>query len=664
MLKNLFRTHPKPMWAGIALVGVVLGVVILVSLFDWNSLRPALGRLITAKTGRPASIDGDLKVQLWSWNPTAEINGLRLKNPKWADRELMFAAKRITVSVSLGQLLRGRIVLPQVALLDPIVDLERNAEGHASWELGTATGTPKHDARPMKLPAVRRLIIEGGKVRVVDAIRKLAFIGSLVAPDESGKQDASAFQIRSSGSLNDKPFRLEANGGSLLALEPNKPYTFSAHLTAGDIDLESHITVRKPFDLSALDVTFAVSGDDFADVYYLTGLALPNSPKYRIAGTMQVDGTQFSIQDLKGSFGSSDLEGQVEVQTAGTRPKLTAKLSSSKLNIADLAPTMGTQVPKIASAKPRENAKPPPESMDEAAPDNGRLLPDADLQVNRVRGMDADVTYRAAAVTAPIVPMKEVRLHLILADGVLTLDPLSFVLDRGQFSGSVQIDARTDTPASNVDMRIEDVELSGFKSAAMTQPPLQGTMLGRLKLHGSGSSVHKFAANSEGAMSLVIPHGQMSKVIAELTGINALNALGVLLSKDEAYTEIRCGIVDFKDERGSLNTTTVFVDTSKVLITGRGKIKLDSEAIDMSLQGDPKKLRFLRLRSPIELRGTLENPKVGIDAEKLAVQGGVAAALATLLTPVAAAIAFIDPGLAKNKDCSDVMSLAKAGVEN
>ena len=123
MLMDCFRTHAKTKWAGIILLSLVLVVVIFLSFFNWNLLRPALGRVITAKTGRSASIDGDLKVHLWSWNPTAEVNGLRLKNPKWADNDLMFGAKRITISVSLGRLLRGQTVLPQVDLLEPTVNL-------------------------------------------------------------------------------------------------------------------------------------------------------------------------------------------------------------------------------------------------------------------------------------------------------------------------------------------------------------------------------------------------------------------------------------------------------------------------------------------------------------------------------------------------------------
>jgi hypothetical protein len=56
------------------------------------------------------------------------------------------------------------------------------------------------------------------------------------------------------------------------------------------------------------------------------------------------------------------------------------------------------------------------------------------------------------------------------------------------------------------------------------------------------------------------------------------------------------------------------------------------------------------------------HPTVGINVGKFAAQAGAAAALGTLLTPVAAALAFVDPGLAKNKDCSTVLEQAHAGV--
>src|SRR5260221_5017456 len=89
-------------------------------------------------------------------------------------------------------------------------------------------------------------------------------------------------------------------------------------------------------------------------------------------------------------------------------------------------------------------------------------------------------------------------------------------------------------------MRIDGIDLGQFKSATMKQAPLEGTMLGRFKIHGTGSSVHKFASSSDSSMSVVIPHGQISDVIAELTGINVLRGLGLILAKGRSQTEIRC----------------------------------------------------------------------------------------------------------------------------
>jgi uncharacterized protein involved in outer membrane biogenesis len=672
----VFDTHPRLKWAGVIVLGLILIVIIAVALFDWNSLRPFVEREITAETGRPAHIDGDLKVHVWSWTPTAQVNGIRLENPGWADRKLMFGAKRITVSVSLAHLLRGQIVMPQIDVLDPEINLERDAKGRASWALGTKEGKPSKDKTPVKIPTIQRLVIENGKLRVVDQIRKLTFSGSLVAAEQAGKQDEAAFKVHCTGTLNDKPFTLEANGGPLLNLEPHKPYTFDTHLTASDIDLQTHVTVPKPFDLRTLDVEFVVSGNDLADVFYLTGLALPNTPKYRLGATVHLSGTKFDIADLKGRLGTSDLSGSGEVQIAGARPKLTAKLTSDNLNIVDLAPTLGQNAPKASSLAASPTAGRPAKAKKQAAAavdadaaslnaplNQGHLLPDADLQVDRVRGMDADVTYTAAAVTAPKVPMQKVHFHVVLDAGLLTIDPLSFVLDQGTFSGKVRIDARQDIPNTAIDMHIEDVNLGQFKSATMKQAPLEGTLVGRFAFHGAGASVHKLAASSNGAVSVVIPHGQITEAFAELTGINVISGLGLLLAKDQKQAEIRCGIMDFKDQNGRLNTTTVYVDTTTVLITGRGDIDLNSEDLDLALQGDPKKFRFGRLRTPIDLHGTLLHPAVGVNAGKLAEQGAVAAALGVFLTPVASALAFVDPGLAKSKDCSSVFSQAEAGVQ-
>ena len=673
-MMTFFRAHRKAAWAIALGVGLLAAAFLLLAFVDGNMLKPVVARAIAVRTGRHVTIAGNLKLHLLSWTPSAEIDGLSLTNPSWAEKPLMFEAKQVALSVSLGRLLRAQIVIPQIKLVHPVINLERDAQGRASWNWQSGVGAPKSNRGPAKIPTIRRLLIQDGKLQVVDQIRKLRFGGSLVADEESGKADSSAFKVQAKGTLNAKPFSLEANGGPLLNLAPERPYSFAMHVTAADIKLDTHVTVVKPFDLRVLDVEFIVSGKDLADLYYLTGLALPNTANYRLAASVHVSDMTFRAENLTGRVGSSDVEGNVLVETSGARPKVKGKLTSHLLNLIDLVPSLGQPAeaadtlsgPKV----PTNNKafKTSIEGLNHPVPDSALntaelVLPDADLQVERVRGMDADVTYEAVAVRSPKLHMNKVDFHVLLNKGILTLEPLHFVLDQGTFSGRVRIDAQSDVPEATVDMRIVDVDLGQFKTAKMAEPPLSGALLGRLRVQGRGSSIHKFVSTADGAISVIIPQGEINEAMAELTGIDLTKGLGLLLTQQKTQTAIRCSVIDFQAQDGTLNAKNLFVDTTDVLITGRGSIHLSNEQLDLEIQGKPKKLRFTRIRAPITVKGTMAHPVIGVEAGKLVKQGAAAAAL-SLLTPVAAIIAFVDPGLAKNKDCAASLSSVSQTLPN
>jgi uncharacterized protein involved in outer membrane biogenesis len=652
---QFFREHKILQWFVVGIITLLLLVVLTATFFDWNWARGPIGRLIATKTGRSASIDGNLKVHLWSWSPTVDIEGLHIGNPPWATQPLMFGAQTISVTVSLGRLLRGQIVLPRVEILAPLVNLERDKTGRASWEFSSPAGTPSAKAgKPAQLPTVRLLVIRDGKLNVEDHVKKMTLNGSITAGKEAGTQKNSAFELRLTGTLNAKPLKVEFNGGPLVNLNPDTPYDFNVSIVASAMHVSGVVSITKPFDLSQFTAKLHLSGEDLADAYYLTGLALPNTPKYDIAGDVQRTDALFQINGLRGRIGASDIEGSLGVDTSRKRLAVKAKLTSKTLNFKDLAPSLGAQAAPVADMKTNTHSV---AAIRKSKPDkNAKLLPDADLQLNRVRGMDADVTYHAESVTAPKLPMKEMSVHILLNEGDLKIAPLSVVFDQGAVVGTVEIDARQDNPETSIDMHVDHVELSQFKAAKAADAPLSGTLRGRLHVHGFGSSVHKFASTADGGLGVAIPHGQISDVLAELTGVNVLKGLGLLFSNTNTKTEIRCGVIDFEATKGNLQSKTLFVDTTNVLITGRGSIQLSSEDINFSLQGDPKHLRLVRLRAPISVTGTLANPAFGIKPEKLALQTGAAVALGLLLTPVASVLAFIDPGLAKDENCEAMLA--------
>jgi hypothetical protein len=168
-------------------------------------------------------------------------------------------------------------------------------------------------------------------------------------------------------------------------------------------------------------------------------------------------------------------------------------------------------------------------------------------------------------------------------------------------------------------------------------------------------------ADADGRIIAILPHGEVRAAFAELTGINVARGVGLLLKGDEERADIRCGVAQFGVKDGIAHAQNVVFDTENVRITGSGEIRLGPEELDLSIKGQPKKLRLARVRTPIEINGHLRKPSIGVDTGKTLKQGAIATALGAVLTPFAAVLAFVDPGLARDENCAALLHTAQNG---
>jgi uncharacterized protein involved in outer membrane biogenesis len=269
------------------------------------------------------------------------------------------------------------------------------------------------------------------------------------------------------------------------------------------------------------------------------------------------------------------------------------------------------------------------------------------------------VRFRAQSIQTKAIPLKEVAMDIKLDQGVLSLAPFAFELPQGKLTGTAHIDARGDKPRTRLELRAQSIQLNQLKGKKPgATAPLGGALQARALFEGTGDSIHDFMADSNGRVTLVLPHGEVRAAFAELTGINVARGIGLLLKGDDERAEIRCGVAQFAVERGTMHAQNIVFDTQDVRITGEGQIRLGPEELDLAIKGEPKKLRLARLRTPVEINGHLLKPAIGIDTGKTLKQGAIAGALA-VLTPIAAAIAFIDPGLEKDENCATLLAEAK-----
>ena len=108
--------------------------------------------------------------------------------------------------------------------------------------------------------------------------------------------------------------------------------------------------------------------------------------------------------------------------------------------------------------------------------------------------------------------------------------------------------------------------------------------------------------------------------------MDVIKGLGLLFSKTQATTPIRCGVVHFTGRGGVLSADRLIVDTGPVLIDGGGVINLDTETLGFTVKGHPKKFQLVRLMAPITISGPILSPKVSVKKGGMIAQGGAALA--------------------------------------
>jgi len=437
-------------------------------------------------------------------------------------------------------------------------------------------------------------------------------------------------------------------------VDKTRPYRFDAHVRAGPTTVAMIGAIAHPFDFNALSGNVVLHGQDVADLSRITGLALPMTPPYALAAGFSRVQADYAFRKVHGRIGDSDLAGALSVDDSSGRSFLTADLTSRRLRLADLAPAFGA-----APRNPAGHTVSPAEKVIAARlRAEHRLLPDTALDVKRVRGMDARVTYKAQSVTAGTLPIRALAITLRLDHGVLTLDPLAMSLPQGDLTGRIRIDARSNTPLTSMDVSVANARLETLVRGRGGPAPLQGGLFARARLAGAGTSVRAAAADASGQLSIVIPGGEIRQALAELMGIDATKGLFLLLSKSQQQTPIRCGVADFQATNGILTVRRIVFDTGVVLVTGAGDIDMRDETFNLRLSGKPKKFRLVRIGAPITLKGSWETPKFGVDVGKAVGQLAISGLLGAFVSPIAVILPFVSPGLAHNADCAALTASA------
>jgi len=623
--------RPLLRWS-IAAVALLIAAIAVLALMDLNWLRGPISRKVTESTGRAFAIEGRLGLR-WAWPPRIRAESVRFANPDWASERQMFTVGTAEVSIDLLRALRGRLYFPEVRLNRPAVFLEQSPDGRKSWLLDREQRDEGSGA------GIGRLLVDEGEIGY-DASAQRTHIRAAV----STQQDGARISFSAKGAFNGSALSATGQGGGVLSLrDEHEPYALTVDATLGRTAAHADGTVTGLTTFSAADLDVSLQGPSLDALYPIIGVALPTTPAYGTRGHLEHRGKDWRYRDFSAHVGASDVAGNLEIDLAGSRPKLKADVDAKLLDISDLGPLVGASRGGDAAARGRKR-------------DPSHVLPDVPFDSQKWNTTDADVVLRAKTLRkAKELPLEHFEVHLSLIGGKLVLDPLQFGVAGGKLSARVGLDGTKKPILADVSMSVRGLQLDRLLPTVKMSKANVGRIDGLVELKGQGDSVAGMLASSNGKTSLIVDGGEISHMMMELVEIDLWRMLKLKLQGD-APVPLRCAVADLAVKQGVASINTLVLDTEDTTVTGSGSVDLAHERIDLTLL--PMPASPVSLRSPIYVRGPLGKPSVGPDKTSIALRGAGALALGAL-NPLLAIAPLVQSGPGVDSPCGQLIREAE-----
>ena len=648
-----------PVWTG-----VLVALVMLVLLFDWNWFRHPLERYISDKTQRTFTIS-DLDVKLgWKLTPTIRMKDVHFANAKWSKNgDVMARAEAVEFSVSLRDL-PDKILVPRVALTKPDLLFERMADDRKNWVL-----SDPGDKSPSKL-RVSTLSVDQGRLRYFDHGQPFD-IDVLASTFDPAKQeqvkDATvapvnnqySTQYKFSGKYQGAAYSGNALTGEVLSFQESEvPFPVKGNLVAGTTRVSVQGTIADAANISGIDTQLRIEGQTLANLYPFLLLPLPATPPYNLSGRLILKGDKYTMDDLTGKIGTSDVTGRAAYVNSKPRPLLTADLRSKMLDMADLGPVVGVQTkgsggkPKISQAQTSTKASAVAAAK---AIDPNRILPAGSFDGSRLQKIDAEVNLEAVRLKVPVdLPFESLRASLDLKNSILKLQPLEFGFAGGIINSQITLDARKPIINTDATVNMRRIQVAKLIPDRKTFAQGAGLMGATIQLKGSGNSIADAAAKSNGRISAAIANGRLSNLLDAASGLNGGKIITLLAGGDKTIA-VNCGGIAFDVKQG-IGTSSLFViDTEQTQILGEGGFNFASERFDFKISPMPKRVGILSLRTPVRVFGNFKSLDYSLEKGPLLARIGGAIALAAV-APLAALIPLLETGPGENTNCARVAS--------
>jgi AsmA family protein len=614
--------------AGGVIILLIITVVVILSRYDFNDLKPVISKAVYDATGRELTIEKDIDLKI-GLSPSLVLSDIKFQNASWGEKKEMVKIGRLEVKVLLIPLLKGNLEVTRFRLENSDIIIETNKYGKANYKFDA----PEKSQVDKKTPDVTA----GGEAKLpAFAVNELEILNSTLTYRDGKSEKTQVITIKNlstgikgfdfpltldlSGQYNEVPFTVSGTLGSINGLKDSDvPWPLDLTVKAFDASVGLKGSIKNPVEQKGINIDFNVKIDDWAGLSKLLEKEIPIKEALSVSGNIiDLASKNYKIGGLKIAIGKNQIDGSVGMNLAGSVPYIDAAISSKEL---DLTPFMNKGK---APDKPAESSKKSDEKMQ-------RIFSDEPLNLDSLKTVDGKFKISIDKLVLSEMVLNTFSVNSAISNGSLALAPLKMNIGGGDISINMHLGSKPNGVDLSAVVNVKGLELSGVLEKMGIKDKVEGLVDADIDIKGSGNSIASIMGGLNGYSTVAVSNGVVSNKYINMLGSDFSKGIMRLLNpaaESKDYTTIKCLVNRFDARDGIADGTVLVADTELMSVEGQGDINLKTEAMGISLIPTAKKsvagykLNLGELAQPFKLGGTLLKPSLVIDKQKAVVSIG------------------------------------------
>ena len=424
-----------------------------------------------------------------------------------------------------------------------------------------------------------------------DAINEVETTATIATRSETG----GGLAVAGTGRVRGDPLAFQLTAGSPEQVtKGTEPLPVRGEFTLAGTRATVDGVLRDPVAFGGLDLAIGIASDDPGPLLVLAGRpSKATVPALRAGARLTKDAKSIGLEDLRASWGDTQIEGRAQFDTSGSRLHVDAELRAPVLDLVQLS--------QMVSADGAEPAQATPSAAD---PESAQATSGAGNPLKALAGYEGELRISANTIRVqPDLALTDAAATLNLADGRLRIAPLRIGLPTGQLAGEI-----TTGPLAaeqlTVDLRLQAenagvADLAGY--GGRVDGVLEGTLVvGPPQAILAGSRI-RFEGRGDGLKIPGADLGSLTVTAALQDGHLRLDPLQAKLPQGEIAGRVTAGPFD-NDFSAELD-----LDAAKVDLAAAARSDLIGGLLDGHVTGTlhGATARDMLTRSQLQLDGTI-----------------------------------------------------------